>query len=147
MPVRIGLLLIILLGGCLRTDIPRLVQDSADIFSAEAEAAAEERLQAVARETGRWGFVITEEGGDPPRMLDEPMRVADARNVSAMAVLLDGTQVLGIGSSRRSVAQRDQLVSEDSRVHEFLAAGNADAALEVMVRDFEVWSTAPPRPS
>lgn len=46
--MRIGLVMVLLLGGCLPAAVPRLVRDDAGIFSVETKAAAEARLRAVA---------------------------------------------------------------------------------------------------
>lgn len=143
----VALSLALALSACLPAPAPTLVRDRADIFSAEAEAAAEARLQALARATDRWAFVITEDGGDPPRMLDEPMRLADDRDIDAIAVLLDSTRMIGAGLSGASATNNDAVAIPNERIFDLLQQGQMDAALELIVEDLEAWASAPQRAS
>ena len=131
--------------GC-RPAAPQLVRDGVGMFSAEARAAAEARLQELATEHGMWALVITELGGDPPRMLDEPMGEADARQARAVAILLSADQVVGTGFSRAiDTDDMGTLVPPD--VQGMIAQGETDAALAALVTYLESWVVDPGEPT
>ena len=135
----------LLASACQVASPPQLVRDGAGIFSADARAAAESRLRAIAGEHGMWTFVITEVNGDPPRMLDAPMQEADALGARAVAILFDADRIVGAGYSRAAFDQGDLGLAPPD-VHVQIPAGGADAALESVVEYLESWAANPPPP-
>ena len=137
----------LLASACQLASPPQLVRDGAGIFSAEARAAAESRLRAIAGAHGVWTFVITEVNGDPPRMLDAPMGVADAQGVRAVAILFDEDRIVGGGYSRAAVGDGDPSLDPPG-IGTDIPDGGADAALERVVEYLESWAAnPPPRPA
>jgi len=135
----------LLVTACQLASPPQLVRDGAGIFSADARAAAESRLQDIAGEHGVWAFVITEVNGDPPRMLDAPMGEADALGVRAVAILFDENRLVGAGYSAASVDQGDSSLDPPGIGTDIPDAG-ADVALERVVEYLESWAADPPPP-
>ena len=137
----------LLASACQLASPPQLVRDGAGIFSADARAAAESRLRALAGAHGVWTFVITEVNGDPPRMLDGPMQEADSLGVRAVAILYDAERIVGAGYSRASVDQGDSGL-EPPGIGTDIPEGGADVALERVVEYLESWAAnPPPRPA
>lgn len=134
---------VLLASACQLASPPQLVRDGADIFTADARAAAESRLRAIAGEHGVWTFVITEVNGDPPRMLDAPMQEADSLGVRAVAILFDADQIVGAGYSRASFDQGDSGL-EPPGIGAQIQDGGADVALERVVEYLESWAANPP---
>ena len=132
----------LLASACQIASPPQLVRDGAGIFSADARAAAESRLRAIAGEHGLWPFVITEVNGDPPRMLDAPMQEADALGVRAVAILFDEDRIVGAGYSRASFDQGDSGLDPPD-VGADIPDGGADVALERVVEYLESWAAQP----
>ena len=132
----------LLASACQIASPPQLVRDGAGIFSADARAAAESRLRAIAGEHGVWTFVISEVNGDPPRMLDAPMQEADALGVRAVAILFDEDRIVGAGYSRASFDQGDSGL-DPPEVGADIPDGGADAALERVVEYLESWAAQP----
>ena len=133
----------LLASACQLASPPQLVRDGAGIFSADARAAAEARLRAIAGTHGVWTFVITEVNGDPPRMLDAPIGEADSLGVRAVASLFDEERIVGAGYSRASVDQGDSGL-EPPDVGADIPDGGADVALERVVEYLESWAANPP---
>src|SRR5688572_14793110 len=138
-----GIGLGLLAAACQLASPPQLVRDGAGIFSADARAAAESRLRAIAGQHGVWTFVLTEVDGDPPRMLDAPMGEADALGVRAVAILFDADQMVGAGYSRASVEHGDSVL-EPPGIGAQIQDGGADVALERVVEYLESWAADPP---
>ena len=134
----------LLASACQIASPPQLVRDGAGIFSADARAAAESRLRAIAGEHGVWAFVITEVEGDPPRMLDAPMQEADSLGVRAVAILFDADRIVGAGYSRASFDQGDSGL-EPPGIDADIPDAGADVALERVVEYLESWAADPPR--
>jgi hypothetical protein len=132
----------LLSSACQLASPPQLVRDGAGIFSADARAAAESRLRAVAAEHGLWAFVITEVEGDPPRMLDAPMQEADSLGVRAVAILFDADRIVGAGFSRISSDRGDSGLDPPG-VGTLIPFGDADTALERVVEYLESWAALP----
>lgn len=130
------------LVACLSPAVPQLVRDEAEIFSRAARAQAEERLQEVARRHDIWVFVITHPQPDPPRLLDQPMALADARGVRAVAVILAPDRVNASGVSR-AMGDRMTLSFPEAAVSEQLGAGRADVALALIVDAAVAWADDP----
>jgi hypothetical protein len=130
-----------LVGSGCAPSVPDLVRDGAGYFSGEARLEAESRLQSLADLHGIWTFIISEPGGDPPRMLDAPMGEADAAGVRAVAILLNEHGLVGAGYSR---AFDDRFMGGFAPPSVELAAGDRDAALEALVRYLEEWAADPP---
>ena len=135
----------LLASACQLASTPQLIRDGAGLFSADARAAAESRLRAIAGEHGVWTFVITEVNGDPPRMLDAPMQEVDSLGVRAVAILFDADQIVGAGYSRASVDQGDSGL-EPPGIGAQIQDGGADVALEHVVEYLETWAADPPPP-
>ena len=135
----------LLSAACQLAGPPQLVRDGAGIFSADARAAAESRLRAIAGQHGIWTFVITEVGGDPPRMLDAPMGEADSLGVRAVAILFDEARIVGAGYSRASADQGEASLDPPG-VTADIPDGGADVALERVVEYLESWAANPPGP-
>lgn len=133
----------LLASACQLANTPQLVRDGAGIFSADARAAAESRLRAIAGEHGVWTFVVTEVDGDPPRMLDAPMQEADSLGVRAVAILFDADGIVGAGFSRASVDQGDTGL-EPPGIGAQILPGGGDVALESVVEYLESWVADPP---
>ena len=133
----------LLASACQLASPPQLVRDGAGIFSADARAAAESRLRAIAGEHGVWTFVITEVDGDPPRMLDEPMGEADALGVRAVAILFDDDRIVGAGYSRASFDNGHSALDPPG-IGTDIPDGGADVALERVVEYLESWAANPP---
>lgn len=138
----IGILMIA--SACQLAGPPQLVRDGAGMFSADARAAAESRLRAVAAEHGVWAFIITDVEGDPPRMLDGPMGEADARGARAVAALFRPDSMSAGGFSRVSYDAGDSQTFSPPIVDDLLARGEADEALERIVDYMESWAELPP---
>ena len=134
---------VVLASACQLAGPPQLVRDGAGLFSAEARAAAESRLRAIAGEHGVWTFVITEVNGDPPRMLDVPMQEADSLGFRAVAILFDADRIVGAGYSRASFDRGDSGLDPPG-VGADIPAGGADMALERVVEYLESWAALPP---
>ena len=132
----------LLIPACQLAGPPQLVRDGAGIFSADARAAAESRLRAIAGAHGVWTFVITEVNGDPPRMLDDPMGEADALGVRAVAILFDDDRIVGAGYSQASVDQGDTGL-DPPNVGADIPDGGADVVLERVVEYLESWAANP----
>jgi hypothetical protein len=125
----------------------QLVRDDAHLFSDDARAAAESRLDALAVKHGVWAFVITDLEGDSPRMLDEPMREADTAGVRAVAVLFGADHLVGGGFSRISANSEDSQTLNPPDVGNYGAPGSADAALGTIVDYLESWVKVPTLPA
>src|SRR3990170_6018812 len=89
-----GVLVLVLATGCV-SNAPQLVRDVAGLYPADIEAVAESRLQDLSRETGIWFFIVTGNPPDQPRMLDEPMALADGRGARAAALLIGPREMVG----------------------------------------------------
>lgn len=129
------------LVACLPSAAPQLVRDGAGIFSRAARAQAEDRLQEVARRTDIWVFVITAANPDPPRLLDDPMALADGRGIRAVAVILAPDRVSAGGSSRAADQRAAPAVPDGTDA--LLAAGQADLALAQIVDAAVAWAADP----
>jgi hypothetical protein len=140
--IGVGLLLL----SCGLTPPPQLVRDRAHLFSDDARAAAESRLDALAVKYGVWAFVITDLEGDSPRMLDEPMREADTAGVRAVAILFGRDHVVGGGFSRIAAQREDSQTLNPPDVGDYSAPGRADAALGTIVDYLETWVSVPTLP-
>lgn len=143
--MRNGLLataLTLALVACLSPPVPQLVRDGAGIFSRAAREQAEARLQEVARRTDIWIFVITHARPDPPRLLDEPIGLADARGVRAVAVILAPDRVNASGVSR-AMGDRTTMPLPGEELDRLLAAGRADDTLGEIVDAAVVWADNP----
>ena len=130
--------------GCGRIAPPQLVRDGASLFGAGARQAAEARLQSLADEYGVWVFVVTEPGGDPPRMMDGLFDEADAYGIRAVALLYDQERSVGSGFSEAAVEHDDTSSLPQPDVERLLALGEGDAALAVIVETAERWLADPP---
>lgn len=130
------------LVACLSPAVPPLLRDEAGIFSRAARAQAEERLQEVARRTDIWIFVITHARPDPPRLLDGPMGLADARGVRAVAVILAPDRVNASGVSR-AMGDRTTMPLPGEELDRLLAAGLTDDALAEIVDAAAAWADDP----
>lgn len=139
-----GLLLALLLAAC-ASSAPQLLRDQAGIFSPAARQAAEARLQALAAENAVWPFVLTSVEADPPRMLDAPMGTADDQGVPAVAVLFAPDRIVGSGFSRAWTQSAFDRFLFDPQSMEPFAAGDADAALELVLNYLEEWFADPTR--
>ena len=131
-------LLLALATGCVNV-APQLVRDVAGLYPADTEAAAEARLQELSRRTGIWIFIVTGDPPDQPRMLDEPMGLADERGARAVAILLGPREMVGYGASRASESAGD--MTRLSTLDPVPAAGRDSAAyLEVLLDEVEAWA-------
>jgi hypothetical protein len=88
--------------------------------------------------------VISDPDGDPPRMLDAPMAEADARGVPAVAILFGPIGIVGGGHSDRAVEVGDPATLTGPSVDGFIARGDADAALAIVVDHLVAWVRAGP---
>ena len=131
------MVVLLLTAACLN-EAPQLVRDGGDLYRRDTEAAAESRLQALARETGIWVFVVTATEPDPPRMLDEPMAIADARGARAVAVLIGPNGAVGYGASSASVAAGDfdRLAALDIAA---MPVGDSAPTLDALLTQVEAW--------
>lgn len=133
----VALMLPLLATACVN-QAPQLVRDGGDLYRRDTEAAAESRLQALARETGIWVFVVTATEPDPPRMLDEPMAIADARGARAIAVLIGPGDVVSYGASAAATAAGD--FDRLAALHDNPAPGPDSAArLDALLTQVEAW--------
>ncbi len=137
----------LVVSGCGLAPPPQLVRDGAQLFTADARAAAESRLRALAAKYGVWTFVITDLEGDPPRMLDAPMHEADASGVRAVALLFGADRMVGSGQSRISFDRGDSQTLAPPDVSDLLAGGHADEALDTVVAYLESWVSSPSSPA
>ena len=141
--IGVAISLLLMVSAC-QPAAPQLVRDGIDMFSDEARAAAEARLQQLAADRGIWVFVITDLEGDPPRMLDEPMGEADAQDARAVAILFGRNGIVGSGYSERATQEGDQTALIPPDVNGLVAQGETDAALTAVVEYLERWAVAPP---
>ena len=135
----VALVLPLLTAACVN-EAPQLVRDGGDLYRRDTEAAAESRLQALARETGLWVFVVTDATPDPPRMLDEPMSLADARGARAIALLIGPSGLMSYGASRAATAagDSDRLVSLNTVTESDL---DPEATLDALLTRVVAWAT------
>lgn len=139
-PVAAGLLALLLLASGCVNEAPQLVRDEGNLYTSDVEAAAEARLQALARRTGIWFFVLTATQPDPPRMLDEPMMIADAREAHAIALLLGPNGMVGYGASDAAVAagEYESMATLDTTP---VAGRDAAETLDALLAQVEAWAT------
>jgi hypothetical protein len=139
-----GVLLAVVVTAC-AASAPQLLRDEAGIFTPAARQAAEARLQALAATYAVWPFVVTSVDADPPRMLDVPMMMADDQGLPAVAVLFGPDRTEGVGFSRAWTQSAFDRFLFDPPIIEPLAAGDADAALELVLGYLEAWFADPTR--
>ena len=133
------LLMALLVVACAPASLP-LVRDGAGLFSADAEAEAEQRLQVLGEAHGIWVYIVSEVDGDPPRMLEEPMTSANADGLRAIAILMNQSGTIGSGYSMLAADAGDtDGFFSSSAADGMIERGANDAALEVMVDHIEVW--------
>lgn len=132
-----GFVAAILLAGCgLTAPMPVLMRDSAGLFTPPARQAAEDRLRSLSAEHDILFFIVTDHGGDPPRMLRVPAGDAERFGWPFVAFLLSGDMMVGGGMS-----DTDRFGSMPSpEVDGLLAEGRADEALELLIDAFVEWS-------
>ena len=122
--------------------MPVLMRDSAGIFTPPARQAAEDRLRSLSEEHGILFFVVTDQRGDPPRMLRVPGADAERFGWPFVAFLLSGDMMVGGGMS-----DTDRFGSMPSpEVDGLLADGRADEALELLIDAFVEWAEELPAP-
>lgn len=139
-----GLLPAVVLAAC-ASSAPQLLRDEAGIFTPAARQAAEARLQALAAKYAVWPFVLTSVEADPPRMLDVPMMTADDQRAPAVAVLFGPDRIVGVGFSRAWTQSAFDRFLLDPPNRESFTAGDADAALELVLGYLEEWFADPTR--
>lgn len=124
-----------MLAACgLTSSMPVLMRDSAGLFTPAARQVAEDRLRSLSDEHGVLFFIVTDQRGDPPRMLRGP--AADADGQPWVAFLLSGEMMVGGGMS-----DPDRFGSMPSpEVDDLLAEGRADEALELLIDAFAAWA-------
>jgi hypothetical protein len=116
--------------------MPGLMRDSAGLFTPPARQVAEDRLRSLSEEHGILFFIVTDQRGDPPRMLDAPMADAEEFGRPYVAFLLSGERMVGGGMS-----DLDRFASMPSpEVDELLAEGRADEALELLIDAYVEWA-------
>lgn len=140
------------LASCLSTPAPQLVRDGAGMFDPAARAEAEQRLQAIARRTDIWVLVITGDNPDTPRLVQDPMRQAEARGAKVYALILTPHLVIGTSGNVPTANGGFEAFPYDG-VEGLLARGRPDEALakivetaEAFVDDPDAFATPPPVP-
>ena len=135
--------LTLLLGACLPAGAPQLVRDGAGIFSAAARAQAEARLQQLARRSDIWVLVFTGTNPDTPRLVREPMQLAEARGARAYALVISPAGLTGSSGNVPTADGGFQQLPNLDDVEVMLAAGLADDALAKIVDAAEAFAQNP----
>jgi hypothetical protein len=118
---------------------PSLIRDEADIFSPQAEAAAEARLREAAGDDGVLLFIITGRDVDPPVAFDGTTDWAAENGRDAAAWLIDGARI-----DASATTDPNGLVSlQPPPIDRMLEEGRGDEALDLMVRTYEAWARSP----
>ena len=133
----------VLLGACLPAGAPQLVRDGAGLFSAAARAEAEGRLQQLARRSDIWVLVFTGTNPDTPRLVREPMQLADARGAKAYALVISPAGLTGSSGNVPTADGGFQQLPNLDDVDALLAAGLADDALAKLVDAAEAFAENP----
>ena len=136
------MVLAVFLVSCLPTPATQLVRDGAGMFDPAALAQAEERLQAIARRTDVWVLVITGDNPDTPRLVQEPMRQAEARGAEVYALILTPQMLVGTSGNVYTADGGFTPFPYDG-VEGLLARGHPDEALAKIVETAEAFADDP----
>jgi hypothetical protein len=132
---------VLLLAACgLLPSTPVLVRDNIGLFSPAARADAEQRLRELSDQHDMLFFVVTDDRGDPPVSFRGPMADAGALGLPAVALLVGRDGAEGITATDDD---RARTFTPPSAIDRMITEGDADEALDLIVRSMSAWARDP----